>query len=136
MADALRFARAEALRTGRPHGVEASAAAQQVRLYRLDFSVDPPDREYVVRHPLDKKLYDLQFQAAGPLAGARLESVAIRYAGLEPGQAFLHFDARGTPRLYDAGALRRLESAIIRVSGAGDEVLLQVNPVTGRVTAL
>ena len=77
VAAALRFARSEAIRSGEPHGVEASTSTQLVRVYRLDTSASPPVPVYSVRHPVDKKLYHLDFSSDPMLAPVSVTSAAF-----------------------------------------------------------
>ena len=63
-AAALRFARGESLRSGRPHGVRVSASPASLDVFRLDTSGVNPLEVYDVRHPLSRQPY------AQPLAGA------------------------------------------------------------------
>ncbi len=54
VAGALRFARSEAIRTGRHHGARIESTQQRIRVYQLDVSGSPAVEEYVVAHPVDK----------------------------------------------------------------------------------
>ena len=102
VAAAFRFARSEAIRTGEPHGVEASSASQLVRIYRLDTSVSPPVVEYSVRHPVDKKLYHLDFSGDPMLAPVSVTSAVFWYSGLVFPTGFVGFNPDGTPKYTGA----------------------------------
>src|SRR5262245_45670728 len=72
VAGALRFARAEAIRTGSFHGVDfsvdTSVGYRRIRVFRID-SASPTTPVYDVYHPLDKKLYDAQLSSGPGTAG-------------------------------------------------------------------
>ncbi len=134
VASALRFARSEAVRTGKPHGVIGSTAAQSLRVYWLDESGAFPTPTYTVRHPLDKKLYDLQFASDPLLAGVTLSAVTFTFEGMFGTSNYVGFNPTGLPKYNDSGIPRMLASGEIRVSCAGDERVVRVQPETGRVS--
>jgi prepilin-type N-terminal cleavage/methylation domain-containing protein len=131
VADAIRFARSEALRTATFHGVRGDVAQQRVRLFRLVDSGGTPIPEYTVRNPVDKKLYDLQLDAP-PLA-VKLEAVDFSYTGVGS-QEYLGFAPTGEPAYEISGVQRRLTAGTITLSYRGGQRLVRVAAVTGRVT--
>ncbi len=133
VAAALRFARAEAQRTGVEHGVDLNTATQLLRLFRLD-GASPPQPVYDVRHPLDKKLYQLQFGAAPLLEGVSLQSAQFSYQGMAAARASVTFLAGGQPFHNDAGSRRLLSSGTATLGYRGHQRRVQVTPLTGRVT--
>ncbi len=60
LADAISFARSEAIRTGTAHGVDVIINQNRVRLFSADTSTTPPTASFDVRHPLSKSLYDIR----------------------------------------------------------------------------
>jgi len=72
VARAARFARDESLRTGVPHGVEFDAAANRVRVFRVDTAPSPDVAVFDVRDPLSKKLFALDLADDAALAGVTL----------------------------------------------------------------
>jgi prepilin-type N-terminal cleavage/methylation domain-containing protein len=133
VAAALRFARSEAMRTGEPHGVEASTLTQRVRVYQLDISVSPPVVDYSVRHPVDKKLYHLDFSSDPMLAPVSVTSVAFWYSGLLVPQGFVGFNPDGTPK-YTGASTYMLASGAIDLAAGDQTRVVSVAPMTGRVT--
>lgn len=97
-ADAVRFARNEALRTGQPHGFDTTVVAGRLRVYRADLSTTPPTPIYDVRHPLTLRLYDLQLDDLA--AGAALARNAT-WSGACNAPGFVTFDAEGSPHCGD-----------------------------------
>jgi len=135
VAAAFRFARSEAIRSGEPHGVEASTSTQLVRVYRLDTSVSPPVPDYSsVRHPVDKQLYHLDFSTHPLLAPVAMTQVACWWSGLGFPTTFVGFSPSGTPK-YDSGfQLHMLNWASITLGAGGETRMISVAPMTGRVT--
>ncbi|MEE8428500.1 MAG: prepilin-type N-terminal cleavage/methylation domain-containing protein [Gammaproteobacteria bacterium] len=131
---AIRFARSESMRTGAPHGVEINVAGDRIRVPRLP---DPPPAPpiYDVRHPLDKKIYDLQFQGDRQLGGVTISSAVFNYeSGISiPGMLF---SGAGVPHVPDPsppGVLMLIDGAIT-LSYGGKTRMISVDPMTGRVT--
>jgi Tfp pilus assembly protein FimT len=131
IADAIRYARSEAIRTATAHGVHAEVTQQRMRLFRLVDSGGTPTPEYTVRNPVDKKLYDLQLDA--PPLKVTLAAADFSYAGAGS-QEYLGFDPAGEPVFDIAGAQRRLTTGTITISCGGNQRLVRVAAVTGRVT--
>ena len=129
---ALRFARAEAIRTSVPHGVEANPFAQRVRVYRLDESVSPPAATYDVYDPFTKQPYDRRF---GGNNEPRLTIVYFKYANLFFPQTYVGFSGEtGVPKLNSSGTIRLLETGFIDLWHNDISRRVNVSPVTGRVT--
>jgi prepilin-type N-terminal cleavage/methylation domain-containing protein len=131
VADAIRFARSEALRTATAHGVHGEVAQQRVRVFRLVDTGGTSTPDYTVRSPVDKKLYHLQLDAL-PLR-MTLTAVDFSYTGVGP-QEYLGFDPTGEPAFEISGVQRRLTAGTITLSYGGHQRLVRVAAVTGRVT--
>ena len=133
LASAFRFAHAEAIRTGQPHGVIADQSSQFVKIYRLDDTVNPPVVHYDVYDPLSKQLYDLRFDTES--LKPSVSTVYFKFQGFWQPQSFVGFaGATGTPKYNDSGTIRVLESGYIRLSHDGMTRTITVSPLTGRVT--
>lgn len=130
VASLIRFARTEAIRTGDAHGVSASVASQRIRPYIRGFFGIP---SYTVRNPIDKNLYDLRFNTEPGISDVLVSSVQIDFAGVGA-QTLLGFNADGVPKYETGGTVYMLNSAEIRLSLGNDERVINVAPVTGRVT--
>ena len=141
---ALRFAQAEALRTGRFHGadfsVDVSTGKRRVRVFRTD-SATPPNPVYDVRHPLDKKLYEVRLDDIGATSGVDISAAAFFY---QSGATILArdwaaFDAAGMPEYYpDPVPYAAISSppnlSAVTLSFRGRTVQVLLGPLTGRVT--
>lgn len=135
VAAAIRFARDEAIRTGTLHGVIVYSPQQLLRVFWLDTSA-LPTRTFDVRNPLDKKLYDLQFTTDPALSGVQVTAVSFYYRGSVNPSHFVGFDALGTPKYDDDGTVRLLINGEIKLGSGDAERIIQVAPMTGRVTVL
>ena len=133
VAAAIRYAHAEAIRSGEPHGLTVNMSSQLIRLYRLDESVNPPVVRYDVRNPLTKQLYELSF-GAGSLV-AEITAYYFKFDGLFFSQSLIGFaGGSGVPKFNDSGTIRMLENGYVRVGLADMEHTVSVSPMTGRVT--
>lgn len=133
VASAFRFAHAEAIRTGQPYGVIANDAAQTVRVYRLDESVDPPIVVYDVYDPFTKQPYDLAFSTDN--SAVEISSSYFKFEGMFSPLSFVGFAGEsGVPKYNDSGTIRMLDNGYIRLGLNGLTRTVAVAPMTGRVT--
>jgi type II secretion system protein H len=130
VAAAYRFARSESMRTGQPHGVETSVFSQRVRVYRLVAGTP----QYTVRHPVDKKLYALDFAGDPLLAPVSVSSVAFWFEGSAFPTTLCGFSATGTPKYSDFSGTRMLASGLVTLAAGGETRGVSVAPMNGRVT--
>lgn len=131
LAEAIRFARAESIRTGIPHGMMFSMTNDDAKIYSLPAGTPV----YDVYHPVDKKLYSLHEKISSITTGVELQSYSIRYQGVLFNQQYLGFNSYGNPKFNYFGTDRMLEgSAVITLAYAGQTRTVSVSPMTGRVT--
>lgn len=133
VADAVRFAHSEAMRTGEPHGIHAQQSNQRIRAYRLDTSVNPFVINYDLYDPLTKQLYDLNFGTG--TTDVTVSSVYFKFKGSFFPTSYLGFSGgTGLPKFNDSGTVRMLETAFIRLGHDGHTMTISISPMTGRVT--
>lgn len=131
-AAALRFARAESLRSGEPHGVRVRNSPRSLDVFRLDTSGGNPVEVYDVYHPLSKRPYT-QPLAGEPFPPGVSMSADFRYAAAAAATSAVAFSARGEPvSPVDLAPLYQTGSLLVGVRGATVMVLLAT--VTGRVS--
>ena len=133
VASAIRFARSEAMRTGIPHGARVEWFTQRVRVYRLDTS-GLPTPVYDVRNPVDKHLYEMDFDTHALLSEVSISYVDIRYVGSLLPSEYVGFSASGTPKSNSGGLDQMLDRAKITLAHSGRQRRVEVQPMTGRVT--
>ncbi len=143
VANALRYARTEAIRSASVYGVDFSIDAafgtRRVRVFRSDGGA-PPGPVYDVRHPLDKRLYDIQLNTGPGTSGVTVSAAIFYYTngGITVNKEWIAFGASGTPAYYPdasyaAYSLAPSISAVtLAYNGRTRQVL--VDPLTGRVT--
>jgi prepilin-type N-terminal cleavage/methylation domain-containing protein len=132
VADAFRFARDESRRTGVPLGLRVIVTSDDVRVFRLDTGVSPPTRIFDVYHPVAKNLYDTQASWHLP-RGLTVESRVFVFDGPCAGTKALAFDVRGNPICANPVSTR-VQSASVTLKLDGNTRVVNVAPITGRVT--
>lgn len=131
VANALRFARSEASRTGDYHGFRMDTGTDRLRIFVLTDPFGTPTESYTVYHPLDKHLYDIDL-AASRLSKGITATADFGYGGaLETvSVAFSPYGAPVSPQdltpLSDAQG-----EVVIRLGNSNGKVLLCT--ATGRV---
>ena len=140
LADALRFARAEAIRTGQPQGVlvdhdGSQAAYLDIAVYRVDTAASPFGIAALLYHPVDKQPYNRQIVAGSQSRGIRFANAVAPFSFFAVGgpQQHIHFDAYGAPILMQNGTPHRLLSGAVLLSLGQDLRTVSVQPITGRV---
>lgn len=131
--NALVFARGEALRTAQPHGVRFRTTLDKVEVFRLDLSGPSPVEVYDVRHPLDKKPYDIDLDDFPYTAGATA-SANFRYEISGTPSLAVAFDARGEP--VAANDLDpAIQDGVVTVVLGPRSRTVTVEQLTGRIVA-
>lgn len=134
LADAIRFTRAEAIRTTSPTGIWYFSSTPGFSLYRVTYLLGLPIPVYDVRHPIDKKLYTLNYSNNGNQAPVTISSVTLKYGGSGSNREYIAFDSHGTPRYLDGSTYKMLDEATIVLVYDGHTRTVSVSPMTGRVT--
>lgn len=133
VAAALRFAQAEAKRTGRAYGVIGDTGMSTLRVYRLDDTVNPPVVVYDVYDPFTKQLYTLALTDTD--SDPNLASASFTFENVGSTLSFVGFSGvTGVPKYNDSGTLRLLTDGYFRVELDGLARSISVAPITGRVT--
>ena len=130
VADAIRFARSEAIRSSTTHGVNTDASNNRVRVYSLPGLT----AIYDVRHPVDKKFYDIQFNTHSIMAGVNLVSASFDFDGSFNSASFLDFNAAGMPKYSASGVDYMLTNGVITLNKSSQQRVVSISPMTGRVT--
>lgn len=99
--DTLRFARSESMRTSILHGVHVEHNANRIRVFRLDQATTPASAIYDVRHPVDKKLYDLRLNEHPFASSVDVAALTGSYRGTCNATDHVVFDAAGAPRCFN-----------------------------------
>jgi len=129
-ATAIRFARAEAIRTNASVGFEVNTTSNQLRVYNL-VGTTPT---YTVYHPIDKQLYTILLDGNTNTKGVDLVSAQFSFAGGFSSASLLDFNSNGAPKITNSGKDYMLTSASLILSYKGQQRTLSVAAMTGRVT--
>lgn len=130
IAEAIRFARAEAIRTKIPHGINTDTGNERLRVYSLPASTPVYDKY----HPIDKNLYDIQLKTDAFVEGVDLVSASFNFAGSVSSSTYLDFNTDGNPKYTFSGSDRMLTSGSITLRYNGQQRIVSIAPMTGRVT--
>jgi type II secretion system protein H len=131
-ANAMRFARSEAIRVGEPRGFRQQSSQKRIRVFQPDTSTSPWTLNYDVYHPISKKLYDIQLDSH-PFAAADTLSRNSVYRGTCNNQGNIYFDSNGTPWCADpeTALLKQFE---VTLTLSSHSRIVTLHPITGRVT--
>ena len=82
LAEAIRYARGEAVRTGGAYGFNVEVAQNRVRVFRADLGATPPTPIYDVVDPVSKHLYTVDLDDTALATGVTLIRTATAYSTL------------------------------------------------------
>ena len=137
VADAIRYSRSEAMRTGAAHGVTISQVTQLISVKQYDMSTDPVSTLAILRHPLSKQAYEFNISTQSTTSGVSISNAqdAFDYKVLGRRRSLI-FDAEGTPIWVVAAGPTTylLNDSVIELSLGALQLQVQVAPYTGRVT--
>ncbi|MDJ0926910.1 MAG: prepilin-type N-terminal cleavage/methylation domain-containing protein [Gammaproteobacteria bacterium] len=134
VAEAIRIARAESMRTGDLYGARISQVTQRVEVRRYN----PADGSGIetLYHPVDKQLIDFHVDDLAGNAGILMTNAinVFDYSGTA-NKKRVFFDAQGIPFFIDSGGQSyQLTSGSIELSLGTDKRFVILAPITGRVT--
>lgn len=133
VADAFRFAREQARRTGIMHGVTTDIANDLISVFRLDEGPNPNDKIYDdVRHPLSKQLYTIQI-GASPYSGVTLSASSGQMVGTCDDPGNIAFDSAGVVRCVEP-TTTRINSPSIELAAGQLTLTVAIDSYTGRVS--
>ena len=137
VADAIRYARLESIRTGQIHGVRISQVTQEVDIGSYDVSSDPVSQIATVTHPVSKQPYLLDLDILSTTKGVEISNAVdiFKYDGIGNRRQLL-FDADGRPFwvISSAPSSHLLKSAQVELTYGDQQRLVKVARLTGRVT--
>ena len=132
VAEAMRFARSEAMRLRRPIGFQFSYSQKQILVFRPDTSVVPWTAIFDIYHPVSKKIYSIELDEqffAATVGG----STVREYRGTCNTKPKIYFDANGIARCLDPNNI--LLDQYVVILGTGDHTrVVSLEAITGQVT--
>jgi len=132
IANAMRFARSEAMRLGRPIGFRQHSINKRIRVFRADTGTAPWTLNYDVHHPLSKHLYDVELDSH-PFAAADSVSHNRVYRGTCDKPGNVYFDGNGTPWCADPETVLLEQYDVTLTLGTHTRVV-SLHGISGRVT--
>jgi prepilin-type N-terminal cleavage/methylation domain-containing protein len=132
IANAMRFARSEAMRTGVAKGFHQQSDAKRIRVFSIDTDTLPVSIEYDVYHPVDKNIYVRQFEQQ-PFAFDGDIKNTPRYRGACSTTSIIYFDAGGIPWCSDPNDVLLEQFDVTLTLGTSSQVVT-LDGITGRVT--
>jgi len=132
IAEAMRFARSEAIRLGNPRGFRQQSSAKRIRVFRPDTGTSPWTLNYDIHHPLSKQLYDIDLNTH-PFAAADTLSHNRVYRGACNTPGNVYFDSNGTPWCADPENVL-LEQFDVTLTLSAHSRVVTLHGITGRVT--
>ena len=132
VAQAMRYARSEALHTGEPHGFRLQTTEKRIRVFRPNTLPSPWTLNYGIYHPVSKKLYDIDLDTH---AFARVDSLSHNrvYRGTCNRPGSVYFDSSGIPRCVDPETVL-LEQFDVTLTLGNHTRVVSLSAITGRVT--
>ncbi len=136
IAEAIRFARSESLRTGMIHGVQISQDTQRVVVYRADLTTTPVGMVSILYHPVAKQPFDFDVAARPTTAGVSITNAQDPFLYAAGRRKNLLFDAAGVPIwIVNATATTYvLQDGLVELAYGSGKRVVQIAPITGRVT--
>jgi type II secretion system protein H len=132
IAAAMRFARSEALRTGKPRGFELQTTEGRIRVVSADSGSNPWTPRYDVEHPGMHDFYDIDLasRSYGVIDGMTRNAV---FRGNCNNPDLIFFDTSGMPSCGDSGeALVDLYD--VTLSYDSQSRVVSLHGIIGRVT--
>ena len=136
VAQAIRFARSESLRTGQIHGVEISQNTQRVVAYKADLTTTPVSIGLILYHPVSKQKLDYDLDVRPVTRNVSITNSLDPFLYAMGRRNNLLFDATGVPIwiVNATGSTYVLQDGSVQLSYGGNSRSVRVAQITGRVT--
>lgn len=136
VAQALRFAQSESLRTGQHHGATISQVTQTITVQKWNVSTDPVSTELVLYHPVKKQAFVFGADTMSLAPGVSISNSSDIFLFSTIGRRrSLIFDPQGKPVwIRSVTDYYRLIDGTITLSDGNNQLNVSVAPLTGRVT--
>lgn len=136
IAESIRYARSESLRTGDIHGVEISQNTQRTVVYKADLTSTPVSMDSILYHPLSKQPFDFNVDSGTFTGGVNISNAQDPFLYAVGRRKNLLFDASGVP-IWIVNATSStyiLDDGLIQLSFGKHNRDVRVARITGRVT--
>ncbi len=140
IAEALRYARSEAIRNGEIRGVlidtdHSDSQGKDITVFIPDLSGSPFAILEILYHPISKQAYDFWLEKIPMAEGVKFMSTAepFSFAGISGTRKYLFFNKNGAPVWLEDSVLSRFTGGDIQLLYAGLTRTISIHPVTGKV---
>ncbi|MEN8133147.1 MAG: GspH/FimT family pseudopilin [Pseudomonadota bacterium] len=132
IAEAMRYARSEAVRSGEPRGFQLQTTEKRIRVVSADTTSNPWTPRYDVEHPVIHNFYDTDLDTH-PYAdvGSLSRNATFQVNCNDPD--LVYFDSSGTPWCGDGGG-PLLKQYDVTLSLGSQIRVVSLHSITGRVT--
>ncbi len=136
VAEAIRYARSESLRTGEVHGIEISQNTQRVVVYKVDLAATPVGMASILYHPVTRQPFDFDVDARPGAGGVSITNAQDPFLYATGRRKNLLFDAMGVPIWIEnaTGTTYVLQDGLVELGYRNGKRSVLVAPITGRVT--
>ena len=131
-ADAIRYARLQAISTGEPYGFRFLSNQERIRVFRADTATTPATMVFDVYHPIDKQLYDYTLPSEA-WDGSNPVSHNYLYRGNCISIAIIYFDANGTAWCNDPNDVS-LDYFELQINVGEKQSIVRLDGITGGVS--
>jgi len=136
VAQAIRFARSESIRTGEVHGIQISENTQRTVVYKADMATSPIGMASILYHPVSKQPFDFDLDSHPLAKGVKITNSQSPFLYATGRLKNLLFTATGIPYwiVNSTGSTYPLVDGTIELGYGNGSRTVAVAPITGRVT--
>jgi prepilin-type N-terminal cleavage/methylation domain-containing protein len=136
VAQAIRYARSESLRTGEIHGVEISQNTQRVVAYKADLTTTPVSQQHILYHPVTKQKLDFEVDSSPMTRGVTITNTQDPFLYAMGRRVNLLFDVKGVPIwiVNSTTSTYILQDGTVQLSDGSDSRAVRIAQITGRVS--
>jgi type II secretion system protein H len=135
IAQAIRFARSEAMRTGEVHGIQISQTTQRTVVYKADMTASPVGMASILYHPVAHQPFDFDLDTRPLTKGVRIINTQSPFLYSTGRRKNLLFDASGHPYwiVNSSGSTYPLLDGMVQLGYGNGSRSVGIAPITGRV---
>ena len=136
VAQAIRFAHSESLRSGEYYGVTISQVTQRITVKKWNINTDPVSTESIPYHPVNKQSFEFEADSLSLASGVSISNTSDIFLYDSIGRRrSLIFDPQGSPIwIMNLTERYRLLDATITLDSGDDQRQVIVAPLTGQVS--
>ena len=139
IADALRYARSESIRTGEIHGVlidtnDSEALGRDITVFKADLGQSPFGNQGTLYHPITKQPYDLWLSDNSTTLHVEFKNTGKPFTfECITKQRYLFFNQQGQPVYVENGNLFAYLKGNVRIIDGDHDRKVTIQPTTGKI---